>query len=77
MAEQSYIEQREGTYPVAGTRVSLDSISMPSSKANRGKYPAILPGLNLGAGLRCDYVYLAYREVLRPTCGSKQQRLRR
>jgi len=26
MAEQSYIEQREGMYCVAGTRVSLDSI---------------------------------------------------
>ena len=26
MAEKSYIEQREGVYRVAGTRVSLDSI---------------------------------------------------
>ena len=26
MAEQSYVEQREGMYYVAGTRVSLDSI---------------------------------------------------
>src|SRR2546421_12415123 len=63
MAEQSYIEQREGMYCLAGTRVSLDSIVYAFLEGHTaGSIQQSFPLLTLEQVYGAMTYYLAHRE---------------
>jgi uncharacterized protein (DUF433 family) len=65
MAEQSYIEQREGIYRVAGTRVSLDSIVHAFLEGHTAEsIQQSFPLLTLEQVYGAITYYLANREAL-------------
>jgi len=63
MAEKSYIEQREGVYRVAGTRVSLDSIVYAFLEGHTAEsIQQSFPTLTLEQVYGAITYYLAHRE---------------
>jgi uncharacterized protein (DUF433 family) len=65
MAEKSYIEQREGVYRVAGTRVSLDSIVYAFLEGHTAEsIQQSFPLLTLEQVYGAITYYLAHRESM-------------
>src|SRR5712691_3090648 len=65
MAEKSYIEQREGVYWVAGTRVSLDSIAYAFLEGHTAEsIQQSFPLLTLEQVYGAITYYLAHRESM-------------
>jgi len=65
MAEKSYIEQREGVYRVAGTRVSLDSIVYAFLEGHTAEtIQQSFPLLTLEQVYGAITYYLAHRESI-------------
>lgn len=65
MGEKSYIEQREGVYRVAGTRVSLDSIVYAFLQGQTAEsIQQSFPVLTLEQVYGAITYYLANREVI-------------
>jgi uncharacterized protein (DUF433 family) len=65
MAEQSYVESREGVYKVAGTRVSLDSIVYAFLDGHTAEsIQQSFPVLTLEQVYGAITYHLAHREVI-------------
>jgi uncharacterized protein (DUF433 family) len=65
MAEQSYVEHREGVYRVAGTRVSLDSIVYAFLDGHTAEsIQQSFPVLTLEQVYGAITYYLAHREAI-------------
>jgi uncharacterized protein (DUF433 family) len=65
MAEPSYVEQREGVYRVAGTRVSLDSIVYAFLDGHTAEsIQQSFPVLTLEQVYGAITYYLAHREAI-------------
>ena len=65
MGTKSYIEQRDGGYWVAGTRVSLDSLVYASREGQTAESMAqSFPVLTLEQVYGAITYYLAHREII-------------
>jgi len=64
MGVKSYVEQRDGGYWVAGTRVSLDSLVYALGGAYGRNYGPVLSRADVGTGLRCRSILSGQPEVI-------------
>jgi uncharacterized protein (DUF433 family) len=65
MSEETYVEQRDGVYRVAGTRVTLDSLVYPFLEGRRPEEIAqAFPALTLEQVYGALTYYLAHRPAV-------------
>ena len=64
MMEKSYVEQRDHGYWITGTRISLDSLSTPSSAVRRQSIQRAFPLLTLEEFYGAITFYLAHAQEI-------------